>query len=160
MVEASPHTMETWETTTAGGVWIYTVSDQGVEKKRRIKGPSGTQFKVKTRDREYHSDHFVDPKRDPFLNGTFKHVGAPAGKPNPPEGYDEAQALSDADLHELFKSKSGNAFQAAVKKLDERNVRRMAAMVEEGDLASVAQANFLQKYIEMTFRAGGESDDE
>lgn len=159
MAEKSPHTMETWETTTAGGVWIYTVSDQGVEKPRRIKGKSGTRFKVKVRDREYHSDHFVDPSRDPFLNGTFKYVGAPGGKQDPPEGYQSERALSDDDLKELFK-KSGNAFHAAVKKLDERNVRRLDSLAtsEEG-VASVSQAAFLTKYIDMEFRAGGPPTD-
>ena len=147
---------ETWQTTTAGGVWIFQVDHRGVEKPRRIKGKAGFRFRCTAADREASGARFYDPKDDPFLNGTFVRVGMePEAVAEELPGYDVEQALTDPDLIKVFAS-SGNAFQAKVRKLNERNVRRLAALAEDNpDLVSSAQEKFLEQYIIENYRPGG-----
>lgn len=144
--------IEVWETTTAGGVWFVTVDARGIEKDKRIKGPSGYRFKISTLDREHNHGIYVDPKDDIFLNGTFKRVDV--GVADMPEEYQTDQALSDADLADLL-LKSGNAFHSAVKKLTERNARRVLEMVTaENTTASVAQSSFVAQWVDSTYHIG------
>lgn len=151
---------ETWETTTAGGVWILTVDHRGVEKPRRIKGVAGYKFRCTEADREASGARFYDAKQDPFLNGTFVRSGMPAEKvveeiPN----YDVEQAFSDDDLVKVLAS-SGMAFQTKVRKLNERNARRLAALAEDHpDLVSSAQEKFLTQHIMENYRPGGPPTD-
>ena len=159
----SENPTEVWETTTAGGVWIYRVAHNGVERPVRIKGKSGHRFKVTERDREASGARFSDPKGDPFLNGTFKRVDLPTEQVKAliPD-YDAEQALSDAELLKLFTS-SGNAFRSKVKALNERNARRLGALSEDKankELISAAQLDFLTSYIIETYRPGGAPTDE
>lgn len=151
---------ETWETTTAGGVWIYQVNDRGVEKPRRIKGKSGFKFRVTQRDREHSGARFYNSGQDPFQNGTFvRSDRKPEDVAKEIPGYDVDQALTDSDLIALFAS-SGNAFQSKVRKLNERNARRLSELaVTVPDAVSTAQEQFLTKHIVETFRAGGAPSD-
>jgi hypothetical protein len=144
---------EVWETTTAGGVWIYRVNDRGVETPRRIKGKTGFRFKVTARDREASGARFYEAKQDPFLNGTFVRVDKSVEKilEDLPE-YDVDQALTDGDLLKVLAS-SGNAFQAKVRKLNERNVRRLVVLAEENpDVVSSAQEKFLETHVAENYR--------
>jgi len=142
--------VETWEKNTPGGVWILSLNARGDERPKRIKGPSGYRFKVQTREREASGARFVYPAQDPFLNGTFKRVDVkPEAVVQKVEGYDVENALSDADLLALLTS-TGNAFQSRVKKLTERNVRRLADLFEDDDsrdLAKRSQVDFVKQYI-------------
>jgi hypothetical protein len=152
---------ETWETTSGGGVWIYQVDDRGVEKPRRIHGRAGYRFRCTQRDREHSGARFYDPKSDPFRNGTFVRVNQPIEQTleQIPE-YDAVQALTDRDLLKVFAS-SGNAFQAKVRKLNERNVRRLAALAGNNlEIVSSAHQKFLTDYIMENYRPGGPPTDE
>lgn len=152
---------EVWETTTAGGVWIYQVLANGTEKKRRIKGKSGFRFKIQKRDREASGARFYEAKDDPFRNGTFKRVDVPVEKviEEIPD-YQADQVFSDADLLVLFKS-NGMAFHSKAKNLTERNVRRLAVLAEENpEVPKAAQVAFLTEYIMETFRPGGPPTEE
>lgn len=152
---------ETWEATTAGGVWVLQVDSRGVEKPRRIKGKPGFRFRVTTRDREASGARFYESAQDPFQNGTFVRVDKPKDKVvEEIPGYDVEQALTDPDLLKLFGA-SGNAFQAKVRKLNQRNVRRLAALAEENpELVSSAQEKFLEQHIIENYRPGGAPTDE
>jgi len=155
---------ETWEKTIPGGAWILTVDHVGNERPKRIKGPSGTRFRVHPREREAASIKFAFPEQDPFRNGIFKPVSlAPEEvKERVPE-HDAEQALSNDELIALF-AKNGNAFQAAVKKLNEVNVRRLNDLAEGEDnqeIVSTAQKSFLETYIGENFTlqtTGGDAD--
>ena len=150
-------THEVWETTTPGGVWIMVLDVRNplMQRPRRIKGKSGTRFKVSSPDREANHAMHVEPESDPFLNGTFKRVDVPTAEvvEQMPD-YNKEQALSDKDL--LTFTSSGNAFHAKVKKFTERNVRRMLALAESNsELVSSAQLTFLTDYIIENYRPGG-----
>lgn len=153
----SENPVEIWETTTRGGVWIIQIVDKhGTQKPKRIKGKPGYRVRITQADREASGMKFSEPKDDPFLNGTLKRVDAPVEtvKEEIPD-YDAEQALSDADLLVLFAS-SGNAFQSKVKKLNERNARRLLAIGEENaEAVTTAQREFLDTYIVETYRPGG-----
>ena len=109
---------------------VLDVRNPLMQRPRRIKGKSGTRFKVSSPDREANHAMHVEPESDPFLNGTFKRVDVPTAEvvEQMPD-YNKEQALSDKDLLVTFTS-SGNAFHAKVKKFTERNVRRMLALAE------------------------------
>lgn len=155
-MSASENPVETWETTTSGGVWIMTVDTRGVEKPKRIKGKPGFRVRITQRDREASGAKFFESHRDPFLNGTLKRVDIPDEKIVEviPE-YDVEQALSDTQLLAMFTS-NGNAFRAKVSKLNERNVFRLADLADgnkEG--VSTAQLAFLTEHIAENYRPGG-----
>jgi len=152
---------ETWETTTAGGVWILSVDHRGVEKPRRIKGKAGHRFRCTAADREASGARFYDSKQDPFLNGTFVRADkAPEKVREELPDYDVEQALTDAELVKVLAS-SGMAFQSKVRKLNERNVRRLVALAEGNpDLVSSAQEKFLEQHVVENYRPGGPPTDE
>lgn len=152
---------ETWETTTAGGVWILSVDHRGAEKPRRIKGKAGFRFRCTEADREASGARFYDAKQDPFRNGTFVRVDKSVEKTvEQIPDYDVEQALTDADLLKLLAS-SGMAFQAKVRKLNERNVRRLASLAEKNpELVSAAQEKFLTTHIVENYRPGGPPTDD
>jgi hypothetical protein len=135
---------------------VMDVRNPLMQRPRRIKGKSGTRFKVTSSDREANHAMHVEHDSDPFLNGTFKRVDVPTAEvvEQMPD-YDQEQTLSDKELLVTFTS-SGNAFHAKVKKFTERNVRRMLALAEENaEVVSAAQQAFLTQYIVENYRPGG-----
>lgn len=141
---------ELWETTTDGAIWYVITDQRGREKHKRVGGKAGTRIRITTADRELNQDNIIDPDKDPWHNGFLKRV-------DKDQSEDEAtatdQALSTEELMALF-AKNGNAFQSAVRGLNERNCRRMLAIAEDVD-ASVAQVNFLQEHVTSTYRVQG-----
>lgn len=145
---------EVWVNTLGGRLW-YTVTD-AKGKERTVHARPDQQFRISTDDRELNSSNHADPKNDPFLNGRAKRVDERAEE-ELPEEYDAEQALTDKDLL-LLLAKNGMAFQSAVKKLDERNARRLKALVEADDTtATVPQLNFVTQWVADQFRHGGQT---
>jgi hypothetical protein len=152
---------ETWEKTTAGGVWIQNVDPvRNTETPKRVRGKSGYRFRIPTRDREATSARFYEAERDPFRNGTLVRVDMdPEAVIEAIPGYDADQALTDEALVAIF-AKNGNAFQSAVKKLNERNCRRLADLAAANpETVRAAQVTFLSSYIVENYRVGGAPTD-
>ena len=147
---------EVWLNVNAGKVW-YKISDPRVAGRSKVVAVKGGQtFRITTDDRELASSDIFDDKKDPFLNGVLKRIDERA-ETEPIEGQAVEQALTNDELVALL-AKNGQAFQSAVKKLDERNVRRLAAIVEDEESgASVAQATFVKNYVIEHYRAGGQT---
>lgn len=147
---------EVWLNVNAGKIW-YKVSDPRVPgRSRTVSVKGGAQIRISTEDRELNSADIFDAQRDPFLNGALKRVDERA-EAEPIEGYQAEQALTEDELTGLL-AKSGQAFQSAVKKLDERNVRKLAEIVEDEESgASVAQATFVRRYVAENYRGGGQT---
>lgn len=143
---------EIWETTTDGTVWVLTTDDRGKEKAISVGGKPGARLRIKALDREVLQDAILDDESDPFTNGLLKRIDADQNQD--PQTASE-QALSTEQLAEIF-TKSGNAFQSAVKKLNELNVRRMREMAAALD-ASASQMSFLEEHIEANYRQHGDT---
>lgn len=143
---------EIWETTTPGKVWVTVTDDRGKEKSVRVGGAPGQRLRIKSLDREVNQDAILGDDSDPFTNGLLKRVDADQQQ-DPMTASD--QVLDTEQLMELFK-KSGNAFQAAVKKLNELNFRRLHEMAEAAD-ASASQIAFLREHLTATFRLEGDT---
>lgn len=138
---------EVWQNTNRGKVWYMITDSRGRD--RYMSVPGGQQFRITTSDRELNSGNIFDVKQDPFLNGTLLRIDERAEAEKPAE-FDDEQALTDEALTALL-TKSGNSFQAAVKKLNERNVRRLAAIIDAGAEATTAQAAFMADYVRKTY---------
>lgn len=139
-----------WETTTDGVLWFMTTDSRGHEKPKKVGGKAGTRFRVTTVDREITQDLIVNPANDPWANGFLKRIDADQ---NGDERTATDQALSTEELMIVF-GKSGNAFQSAVRRLNERNVRRLREMCDAVD-ATQSQVGFLDKHIEENYRVQG-----
>lgn len=145
---------EVWEITTPGRVWLTVTDDRGRSKSVSVGGTGkpGARIRISTLDREMMQDSLVEDRSDPFVNGMLKRVD---GDQNSDERTASDQALTSEELAELFEKK-GNAFQSAVKKLNELNVRRLREMAEPLD-AAASQIAFLDSHIEEHYRAGGDT---
>ncbi len=141
---------EIWETTTSGIVYYTTTDSRGHERVRSAGGQTGTRFRITTVDRELNQDAIVNDADDPFHNGWLRRADVDQ---NLDERTATDQALTTEELMAVF-AKSGNAFQSAVRKLNERNVRRLREMVELVD-ASQSQQSFLSSHIEENYRQQG-----
>lgn len=157
---------EIWKNTMEGPLYYFTTDQNHKRTTRSVRG--NQTFIISAHDRELNSDQVSREERDPFRNGRLKRVDdrvAPAGtepaeaeaegKTALPEGHQADQALERDELVKLFE-KNGMAFQTAVKKLDERNVRALVALGESEEVdPSQKQAEFLTKYVAENFRQGG-----
>lgn len=143
---------EIWETTTEGKVWVTTTDDRGKEKAVSVGGKPGARLRIKSLDREVMQDAILQDGSDPFTNGLLKRIDADQ-QDDPQTASD--QVLTTEQLMELF-GKTGNAFQAGVRKLNELNVRRLREMAESLD-AKASQIAFLDEHIETEFRQHGDT---
>lgn len=141
---------ELWETTTDGLLYYLVTDTRGREKEKSVGGKAGTRLKISTVDREMNQDAIQDERSDPWHNGFLRRVDADQ---NLDERTATDQALSTEELMAVF-AKSGNAFQAAVRKLNERNVRRLREMVELVD-ASQSQQAFIEAHITENYKVQG-----
>jgi len=144
---------EIWQNTSRGDVYVRVSAKKpgrpaGV-KNVRVRGQG--QLRINTTDRELFSEAVRNPKRNVFLNGTLKRLDEPTeAKPADPD-HQADQALVDEELQALFE-RHGRAWQSDVRKLDERNCRRLKAMVEDPESqASQAQRSFLLKHLQDTY---------
>lgn len=144
-------TMEQWEITTAGRVWLTTTSHnrfgQPIEKDISV-GPNrvGARIKISQADRELNQERIADAAMDPFRNGLLVRA-------DKSQQEDPATASSDAiatkDLLAIF-AKHGNAFHAAVDSLGELPLRRLLELCDEVD-ASAKQKEYLAEQVETRF---------
>jgi hypothetical protein len=139
---------EIWLNPNLGNVWYMTTDTRGRDKP--IAARPGQRFRITQSDRELNNANVFDSAADPFLNGVLVRVDARAEAEQDPE-YQSEQALTNEALFAML-AKSGMAFQSSVKKLDERNVLRLRALIDVSDSsASVAQVNFVKDYITKTY---------
>jgi hypothetical protein len=143
---------EIWETLVPGRIWVTTTDDRGKTKDTSVGPQVGSRLRIKSLDREVAQDSILDDASDPFTNGFLKRVDADQ---NLDELTASEQALTTEELVELF-SKTGNAFQAGVRRLNELNVRRLREMAEALD-AKASQISFLDSHIEENYRGGGDT---
>lgn len=148
---------EAWETTTGATIYLGITNPRGHSKVKKFGGKPGSRVRISTTDREINQDAITNEDSDPFSNGLLKRLDKDQ---NEDESTATDQALDTEELMALF-GKSGNAFQSAVRALNERNVRRLRAIAEDVD-ASASQISFLDEHITEHYRIEGsrESYDE
>jgi hypothetical protein len=146
---------EVWELTTAGRLWLhvtsYTRTGQPITKDVSY-GPNkaGHKIRISEDDRHINQENCADDHTDPFRNGMLVRVDK--SQQDDDETASE-NAIGTDELMAIF-AKNGNAFQSAVKKLNEVNVRRLYDLAEPLD-ATAKQVEFLTDYIAETYRKGG-----
>ena len=143
---------EIWQTTTDGTVWVQTTDGRGGSREVSVGGRTGAVLRIKTLDREIAQEAIFDIDADPFRNGLLKRVDADQ---NENENTSTDQAYTTEELLKVF-SKSGNAFQSFVNKLNEVNVRRMKDIADSVD-ATQSQVAYLEKVIEEKYRKHGDT---
>lgn len=143
---------EIWETTIPGRIWVITTDDRGKEKPISVGPKVGARLRIKSLDREVAQDSILTDDGDPFTNGMLKRVDADQND-NPQTA--STQALTTEELSAVY-TKSGAAFQAAVRKLNELNVRRLREMAEVLD-AKASQISFLDSHIEEHYKRGSDT---
>lgn len=141
---------EIWATTTAGTIYYVTTDSRGHEKQRKVGGKEGSRMRITTVDRELNQDAIDKTESDPWSNGLLKRLDQDQ---NDHEATQSTQAFETEELMAFF-AKTGNAFQSQVRRLDERNVRRMRGMAEDVD-ASASQIQFLTDHIEEHYKIQG-----
>jgi hypothetical protein len=143
---------EIWETLVPGRVWVAVTDDRGREKAISVGPKVGARLRIKSLDREVAQDAILNDDSDPFTNGLLRRVDADQ---QDEESTASEQVLTTEQLMDVF-GRTGMAFQSAVKKLNELNVRRLREMAEALD-AKASQIAFLDTFLEENFRAGGDT---
>lgn len=143
---------EIWETTTEGRVWVTSTDDRGKERAVAVGGKVGQRLRIASLDREICQDRILDDTSDPFVNGLLKRIDADQ---NADERTASQQALSTEELMSIF-DKTGNAFQSAVRKLNELNVRRLREAADALD-AKASQLAFLDEHLATNYKGGGDT---
>lgn len=160
---------EQWETTTPSIAWINVTARNGEIRQVRVGGRRGMRFRISAEDRvTQNQDQVLDAQHDPFTNGLFFRLSGsePVYPPQQAGGYNiedldkepeqTEQMLSFQDLLTIIK-KHGNAFRSAIAKLNEVNLRRLAAIAEdlpEDQQPTVAQQNALDELLG-NYKPGG-----
>lgn len=120
--------IETWENVGEGTNYIITENRRGDEVQVGIAGPR--TFRLSTYERMLTEDKVVDPRHNPFKNGTFRPVTVPETvtiESNP-------NALSSEDILRLFTS-SDVAWAEYLLVIDApATLKRMMDMAENSDI--------------------------
>jgi hypothetical protein len=141
MVEKAP--VEIWETMTESTVWVRKTDPLGREGRASAGGRVGARLLITAADREINQQLVADPANDPFTNGLL----APVKVLGEPEGIASPNSLTRAQMAQLF-AKTGNAFQAAINRIDsEVTLRTLRKLADEVD-ASQSQVAYLDKRLE------------
>jgi len=88
--------IETWENVGAGTTYVIQENRRGDEVHVQITGRR--TFRLSTYERMITEERCLDPRNNPFKNGTFRPITVPEGvniESNP-------NAMSDADINRLF----------------------------------------------------------
>lgn len=143
---------EIWRTTTDGTVWVRVTDQRGTAREISVGGKAGAVLRIKSLDREVAQEAIFDIEADPFRNGLLKRADADQ---NEDEATATDQAFGTEELVKAF-SKSGNAFQSFVNKLNEVNVRRMKDIAGSVD-ATQSQVAYLEQVTEEKYRKHGDT---
>jgi hypothetical protein len=121
--------VETWQNVAAGVNFIVQENRRGDEVPVSISGDRS--FRLTTFDRMLTEDRIVDPRDNPFLNGSFRPVIVPATvsiNTNP-------NAMSEDDIKRLFKA-SNVAWDEYMKVVTSPGtLKRMMDLAEQSDLS-------------------------
>lgn len=119
--------LETWENVGQGTHYIIRENRRGDEAPEGVTGRR--KFKLTTYERILTEDKILDPRMNPFRNGSFRPVIVPEDislETNP-------NALSDEDIERLFVA-SKNAWDAYMEILDSpATIQRMIDLADQGD---------------------------
>lgn len=151
--------VEVWVMQTRSTVFLETMGwnrfGQPVGKELKI-GPNaqGREFHISREDREENQRRILDPKNDPFRNGTFLRQDAAQGEdPNTvsEDALSTEQLLAIADLDTV-------AFEARVKTLGEVPARRLLEIGSSMDVGH-RKITFLEEMIRDRFQPLGRAQD-
>lgn len=154
MVRATQEkTVETWEITHDGTVWVA-VYDKREDKykKQRVGGRAGgsKRLHITADDRRFNQEQVVDEMKqnDPFTNGSLKLISA-----DRPEDVDTTYHLTAVDLEAILKE-DPETFEARVGDIkSELIVRRLLEVAEKA--GTVAQLAFIRDLVEERYKVGG-----
>lgn len=115
-------------------------------------GPNrtGTQFRIKTEDREENQARCMEPALDPFLNGMLVRIDS--DQQSDPRTK-SADAMTTEDLLNVY-DLDGDKFEARVQKMGELPLRRLAEVGESMD-CSHRQINYVRELIAARYTKGG-----
>ena len=151
-------TMESWEITTEGRVWLqvtsFTRHGQPIDKDVSL-GPRkiGQKLKISVADRERNQENVSNPAHDPFLNGLLVRTDADQ---NTVAATTSVDALSTADLLVIYELR-GEEFRQALVGLGQVPIRRLREMAEAVDATST-QINALEDVIDGFRNARSQAD--
>lgn len=148
----SDKTVETWETTGEGTVWVW-VYDKREDRyvSQRVGGRAGSRrLRIRRDDRKYNQEQVVEENKqhDPFTNGMLRLV----------EGGDETVNTQYHwtldDYQQLLNLKDEDTFKSEVEEIDsELIIRRLKEVAEKH--GQLWQVDFLRDLIEERYRVGG-----
>lgn len=122
--------IETWENVGEGTNYVLQENRRGDEIQTGITG-QGRRFRLSTYERMLTEERCLDPRNNPFQNGTFRPVIVPAHisiETNP-------NAMSEEDIMRLFVA-SEVAWDEYMKVIDApATLRRMMELAEQADLS-------------------------
>lgn len=129
----------------------YNRYGQPTSKEMKI-GPlrRGFEFQISTADREDNQRNVMDPRQDPFRNGTF--VRTDRSQDTDPNTASKDALTTEAliDICDLQQP----AFEARVQELGEVPLRRLAEMAESMDIG-YQKVRYVQDYVADRFASGG-----
>lgn len=142
--------IEVWEITIEGAVWIPVLDTRGNEKQVKVGPRKGARLRIKTADREASQDRVLYEGSDPFSNGVLVRIDGEYGERRTTETDLEGGAYTDEVLAFVME-KTGPAFEAAVRSMEERGVRALKnyALAHDG---TVSQLKFVQEEIDEKYK--------
>jgi len=156
MVLAEPSendkTVETWETTGEGTVWVW-IYDKREDKyvPQRVGGRAGSRrLRIRRDDRKYNQEQIVEENRqlDPFTNGMLRLVEGGD------DSIDATYHWTLEDYQNLLNLRDEDTFKAEVEEIEsELIVRRLKDVAEKH--GQLWQVDFLRDLIDERYRVGG-----
>lgn len=147
-------TVESWEITTGGTVWVWTYDRREDRyKKTRVGGRSGSKrLHISRDDRKFNQEAVVDEMahHDPFTNGTLRLLDASTRD----DTLNQRYHLTQEDLLALLEVKDEDLFKGEINDItSELILRRLYSLAEKH--AQVWQLEFVRDLIEARYKAGG-----
>jgi hypothetical protein len=147
-------TIETWETSIAGTVfvWVYDRREDRYQQ-QSVGGSTGSRRIHLTRDDRKYNQELVPSENqglDPFTNGTLRLIGAATRD----EMLDTRYHFTDDELGEMFEVRDVDLFLEACRDItSELILRRLLAMADVR--GTVAQAEGLKDLVKDRYPIGG-----
>lgn len=140
---------EVWTNQTDSAVWVEVTDHKGAPRSRSVSG-KGQILRITADDRLLCQEKVLDPRNDPFVNGTLLRKDMEQGS-NPQTR--SANALSDADLAAAFELDDAD-FEDFLRETSEVNARRLKVMIPVVN-AGARHVDILNRMLEELYAVGG-----
>lgn len=124
---------ETWENLSRQPCVIPSINFRGETAQKIV--PPGREFQISAEERQLYQSRVDDPKRDKFMNGTYKAVKLVETAEDYAEVMDAPDRLSEDDLKALLKGQAATVEKKVAEIDNPVTIQRLIDIAIENDVA-------------------------